>query len=290
MTTSEPPPGANAGAQTARFSIEVPGSSSNLGPGFDVLGLALSIWLRLDVEVDGSASEASDAPILTYTGEGADSVPLAWEKNLITHTAAYVLAAERPAASVGPLFPRGTTVRVSNQIPLGRGLGSSGAAVVAGVLLANELGELGLLRERVLDYCLTIEGHPDNVTAATAGGFVASYLRDVSREFLDTLVADRRPPPPSIVRLVRLGWAPEIKAVVVVPDFQVATVRARAALLDAYPRADVVFNLQRLAVLTTGLGRSPPDAELIFNAMADRVHQPHRMHLVSFLWEKKNKN
>jgi homoserine kinase len=131
---------------------EVPCSSANIGPGFDVIGLALSIWLELRVEV--VKSEASDAPlncVITYEGEGAEEVPLSADSNLVTRTALYVLRCHGQRA-----FPAETRVHIINPIPLGRGLGSSGAAVVAGVVLGNEVGKLGLTKARMLDYCLMI--------------------------------------------------------------------------------------------------------------------------------------
>lgn len=130
----------------------MPCSSANIGPGFDVIGLALSIWLELRVTIH--ETETSSAPLncsITYEGEGAEEVPLIADSNLITRTALYVIRCHGQRA-----FPRGTRVHIINPIPLGRGLGSSGAAVVAGVVLGNEVGKLGLPRARMLDYCLMI--------------------------------------------------------------------------------------------------------------------------------------
>jgi hypothetical protein len=131
---------------------EVPCSSANIGPGFDVIGLALSIWL--EIRVDIVETETSEAPlncVITYEGDGAGEVPLVADSNLVTRTALYVLRCHGQRA-----FPRETRVHIVNPIPLGRGLGSSGAAVVAGVVLGNEVGKLGLSKARMLDYCLMI--------------------------------------------------------------------------------------------------------------------------------------
>jgi len=130
---------------------EVPCSSANIGPGFDVIGLALSIWLELQVEVTEKPSSAPLNCIITYEGDGAEDVPLVADSNLITRTALYVLRCHKIRS-----FPAETKVHIINPIPLGRGLGSSGAAVVAGVALANEVGKLGLSKARMLDYCLMI--------------------------------------------------------------------------------------------------------------------------------------
>ncbi|KAI8076263.1 hypothetical protein BDF21DRAFT_342560 [Thamnidium elegans] len=270
-----------------KFHIKSPCSTANIGPGFDVLGISLSLYLTLDVEIlkEGKAFE------MTYSGEGAKDVPLTPEQNLITKTALYVLSANGISELPQPL-----KIHVHNPIPLGRGLGSSGAAVVSGVLLGNALGQLNMDRDRLLDYCLMIERHPDNVAAALMGGFVASYLRELdpkdmegvpaSESLLEIALSQQVPQPPrGIGHYVNLGWAKEIKCIAIVPQFQVATAKARAVLPTEYVRQDVVFNFQRLAVLTTALGQSPPNAELIYNAMQDKIHQPYRKTLIPGLPE-----
>ncbi|KHJ33877.1 putative homoserine kinase [Erysiphe necator] len=273
--------------------IRVPCSSANIGPGFDVIGLALSIWLELRLEIIPTDSfVASYNCLITYEGHGAAEVPLQANQNLITQTALYVLRCHGQRA-----FPIGTRVHIKNPIPLGRGLGSSGAAVVAGVALGNEVGKLGLSKARMLDYCLMIERHPDNVAAALYGGFVGTYLNDLSPEDLSRIEipvsevlspnaggVDTGIPPPvpalNIGHYMKFNWAPELKAVTIIPDFEVPTAAARRVLPSLYSRADVVFNLQRTALLPTALGRSPPDAEQIYLAMQDRIHQPYRMELI----------
>ncbi|RKF53167.1 Homoserine kinase [Erysiphe neolycopersici] len=273
--------------------IRVPCSSANIGPGFDVIGLALSIWLELHVEIVPTNSFVSSYNcLITYEGQGAAEVPLKADQNLITQTALYVLRCYGQRD-----FPAGTRVHIKNQIPLGRGLGSSGAAVVAGVALGNEVGKLGLTKARMLDYCLMIERHPDNVAAALYGGFVGTYLNDLSPADLSRIEipasevlsppvggVDTGIPPPvpafNIGHYMKFAWAPEIKAVTVIPDFEVATADARRVLPQLYSRADIVFNMQRIALLPTALGQSPPDAEQIYLAMQDRIHQPYRMELI----------
>ncbi|EPQ31167.1 uncharacterized protein PFL1_01355 [Pseudozyma flocculosa PF-1] len=277
------------------FTIKVPCTSSNIGPGFDVVGLSLSLYLTLRVKVDASADNA--APTLAYTGTGASDAPLDPYKNLTTRTALYVLRSNGVSH-----FPRGVSIDVHNQVPFGRGLGSSGAAVVAGLLLGNTLGNLGLSKDRLLDHALMIERHPDNVTAALMGGFVGSYLLELSpedREAKDVPLSEVLPeyppdagegwganppsPPRGIGHYIRFGWAPEIKVIAIIPHFEVSTAKARGVLPDTYSKSDLIFNLQRLAVLTTALTRSPPDPYLIFQAMQDKVHQPYRKGLIPAL-------
>ena len=136
------------------FVIKTPCSSANIGPGFDVIGLALSLYLELHVTID--SAKASQHPlncVVTYDDQShsAEEISLDPEVNLITRVALYVLRCHDQRA-----FPEETHVHIVNPIPLGRGLGSSGTAVVAGVMLGNEVGRLGLSKERLLDYCLMI--------------------------------------------------------------------------------------------------------------------------------------
>ncbi len=138
------------------FTIKTPCSSANIGPGFDVIGLALSIYLELRVTVDRGRAR-SEHPLncrITYEGQGAGGADISLDpqSNLITRVALYVLRCHDQRA-----FPVETHVHIKNPIPLGRGLGSSGAAVVAGVFLGRELGQLHHLdNNRLFDYCLMI--------------------------------------------------------------------------------------------------------------------------------------
>ncbi|KAM3510826.1 hypothetical protein MY11210_005547 [Beauveria gryllotalpidicola] len=287
------------------FTIKTPCSSANIGPGFDVIGLALSIYLELRVTVDRSKTR-SEEPLncrITYEGqgEGGSDISLDPQSNLITRVALYVLRCHDQRA-----FPVETHVHIKNPIPLGRGLGSSGAAVVAGVFLGRELGGLHHLdNNRLFDYCLMIgtcgpvsdQRHPDNVGAALFGGFVGTYLmplkpEDASRievplsEVLPSpaggVDTGKKPPEPpvGIGHRIEFPWNKEIKAVAIVPEFIVPTAEARAVLPEKYARNDVTFNLQRIALLPVALGQSPPDPELIHLAMQDRIHQPYRQTLI----------
>jgi homoserine kinase len=151
----------------------------------------------------------------------------------------------------------------------------------------------------MLDYALMVERHPDNVTAALVGGFVGSCLRELDPQAteaaqvpLSEVLPEYPPdagedwglsppvPPLGIGHYVRFNWNSSIKAVAIIPRFELSTAKARAVLPESYSRKDLVFNMQRLAVLTTALGQTPPDPELIFEAMKDRVHQPYRKTLI----------
>ncbi|KAF7986238.1 hypothetical protein HWV62_38699 [Athelia sp. TMB] len=282
------------------FTLRIPATSANIGPGFDVVGLSLSLYVTLTVTISPPTSESPPRPpVLSYSGEGALEVPLNPWKNLTTRVALYLLRCNNIRN-----FPTNTKIHVDNEIPFGRGLGSSGAAVIAGVLLGNEVGRLNLPVERLLDFALMVERHPDNVTAALVGGFVGSYLRELdpaATEAAEVPLSEVLPeypqdageewglhppaPPVGIGHYVRFGWSKSIKAVAIIPRFELSTAKAREVLPLQYSRKDLVFNMQRLAVLTTALGQSPPDPDLIYEAMKDRVHQPYRKLLIPGLPE-----
>lgn len=140
---------------SSSFIIKTPCSSANIGPGFDVIGLALSLHLELHVSIDSSKSSSQYPLNCVITSDdkskSAEKISVDPETNLITRVALYVLRCHDQRA-----FPVETQVHIVNPIPLSRGLGSSGTAVVAGVMLGNEVGRLGLSKERMLDYCLMI--------------------------------------------------------------------------------------------------------------------------------------
>lgn len=235
------------------FTIKTPCSSANIGPGFDVIGLALSIYLELDVTIDRSKGSSSEPLNCRVTYEGQGEVDLDPQVNLITRVALYVLRCHGQRS-----FPSETHVHIKNPIPLGRGLGSSGAAVVAGVMLGREVGGLTHLTEdRLFDYCLMIERHPDNVGAALYGGFVGTYLKPLTPEEtarIEIPLSEVLPapaggvdtgetppkPPHGIGHHIKFPWTNEIKAIAIIPDFVVPTAEARSVLPEKYGRPDVV--------------------------------------------------
>lgn len=236
------------------YKIHVPATTANVGPGFDVCGIALSLALTVEVTIPTAPYDEALLPVITYTGLDSSNVPLSPYKNLLTRVALYVLRSHNITT-----FPSGVLIHAHNEIPFGRGLGSSGAAVIAGVLLGDLLGNLKLSKGRLLDFALMVERHPDNVTAALIGGFVGSYLKELSPE--DTSAASvplaevlpeyppdagpswgQDPPkaPLGIGHYIKYGWAKEIKAIAVMPRFELATAKARGVLPDTYSRQDMV--------------------------------------------------
>jgi len=228
--------------------LRVPASSANLGPGFDALGLALGVYLECRFRV-------SDRLTIRATGRDVSSISTG-EDNFIWQTALKV------ASDVGREMPP-IELEIDNAIPLGKGLGSSAAALTAGVVIADEALELGWAAQRVLDEAARIEGHPDNVAACVLG---ASTIDSAG-----------------VAHAVRLELHPHFAVAVVVPDFVLPTVEARRVLPDTYSRADTIFNVQRSALLITALATGTISA--FPTALEDRLHQPYRAALVPGLDE-----
>ncbi len=219
--------------------VRVPASSANLGPGYDVLAAALELELELEV------TEAGEFSVDPGTeGVAAD------RSNLC------VRAFERLHDADGLRFA------VRSQIPLGRGLGSSAAAIVAGLVAADHMFELGLEREAIYAHAVELEGHPDNVAAALYGGFVCCPR------------AEPGEPPPVPVRL---DPPHGVEAVLVIPPDVVPTADARAAMPAAVAVDDAVANVAAASQLVLGIERS--DLALIASGLADRLHQPARRQL-----------
>ena len=161
------------GKPSSSFVIRVPATSANIGPGFDVVGLSLSLHLTLTVTFVPTDGPHRSPPILEYTGEGSDEVPLDPYKNLTTRVALYVLRCHDiqkfpttlPSSSNGTARNVHLKIEVNNDIPFGRGLGSSAAAVITGVLLGNELGNLNLTTSQILDFALMVDIQQVDVSA-----------------------------------------------------------------------------------------------------------------------------
>lgn len=224
--------------------VRVPATSANLGPGFDSLGLALALYDEVEVRL-----VASDEVVVEVHGEGAGQVPLG-EDHL-------VVRALRRTMDLAGAVPTGIHMTCHNVIPHGRGLGSSSAAVVAGIVAARAL----LAEPRAIDAAMVLalatefEGHPDNAAPAIQGGATVAWTTDDGP------------------RAVGLDVDPTIEATVLVPDARLATARARAALPEHVSHGDAAFTAGRAALLVEALARRP---ELLFDATEDRLHQSYR--------------
>jgi homoserine kinase len=218
------------------FSRSVPATSANLGPGFDSVGISLGLRLHADVE-SAEAFELRFAPgrhAPTHAGLG-DGIVAAMER-------------------VSPSLPK-ARVTVTNNIPLGKGLGSSAAAAVLGIAVAARAHGIPLPKHDVARLASLIEGHPDNALPAVFGGAVIASSHER-------------------FAYVRVPLHRELRALIVVPDVDLATASSRALLPDSYLRADVVFTAQRAALLGAALASGSWNE--LRAAMCDRLHQPFR--------------
>ena len=229
------------------FRIRLPGSTSNLGPGYDALGMALSIYNEVAVQ-----TRTRPGASFAIAGDGGDSLPVD-EENL------FYRAAQFAAQRAGKSLP-GMDIRMQNDIPLARGLGSSSTAIVGGVVAANRLLGDPFSRREMLDIATALEGHPDNVSPCLLGGLTASVMDGAC-------VACVRALPPE-----------DLRAVVAIPEFELNTRDARDALPQAIAHRDAVFSASRACLVTAALitGEFAPLAV----GMRDRLHHPYRAKLI----------
>jgi len=235
------------------FTVLVPATSGNVGPGFDVLGLALSLWNETDFILPAEG-EGWSAEIV---GEGADVLPR--DASHLT-----LRAVQRVYEFVGAEPPRALKIRSRNRIPVSSGLGSSASAVLAGLLGGNHLLGEPLSREQILALATEMEGHPDNAAPGLFGGFATAWR---SGERVRALALP-----------LSSAWYEEKRLAVVVPAVRLSTQESRAALPKSVPHTTAVFNLGRVVLLLEALRRDDPD--LLAEALQDRLHQPYRFPLI----------
>ncbi len=234
--------------------ISVPATSANIGPGFDCFGIALELRDRYAAQV--LDDETFDVDV---TGEGADEVKKD-AKNLVIKS--MLRGFEHMGAK-----PRGIALRALNVIPHGRGLGSSASAIVGGLALARSLvltGEQYMSDEELITLATELEGHPDNVAAAFYGGATLAWSESKTSSVGDTK---------NIGRAVSLRVDDRIKALLLVPNNQLATAKARKLLPEIIPHQDAVLNSSRTALLVHALAERP---DLLFIATEDLLHQKYR--------------
>ena len=230
-----------------RVQVSVPATSANLGPGFDSLGLALALHNEV-------VAEEADRITVTIQGEGADHLARNGHNVVVRGVKTAYEAAGRPF--------RGCALACVNRVPTSRGLGSSAAAWVGGLVAGNALLGSPLTKDALLGLAARAEGHPDNVAAAIFGGLT------VSCETAGGVIAIPLPVPPG------LAW------IALIPEVTSATAAARAVLPTSVPHQDAVFNVQRVALLLASLQAGRPAA--LGAALDDRLHQPYRLKL--FPW------
>lgn len=227
-----------------RFKISVPATSANVGPGFDVMGLAFDMYNRFTFDTDCPEHLRIEGCLPEF------SAP---ENNLLYSTVVQVLAQH------GRLAPN-LHITFDTDLPVCSGLGSSSTCIVAGVMAANAIGNLSMDTEQILRTATLIEGHPDNVAPAILGGFVAAIVED------------------GLVYWHRYPISDRISFYALMPDVRVPTEAARAALPKTYSLTDCIYNLSRVPILVEGLETAEP--RLIRAGCKDRIHQEYRLQLI----------
>ena len=225
--------------------VTVPATTANIGPGFDCLGAALTLYNHFQFT-------PADCLSISITGREADRLSTGSDNLLYKAFVAFYTHIQRPVPSVH--------IDIDLHVPLSRGLGSSSTAIVGGLVGANLLAGRPLNQEQLAALATQLEGHPDNVVPALLGGCRLAAGAD------DTLT------------LCEIPWHPSILPVVAIPDFELATADARRVLPDSYSRADAIFNAAHLGLLLRALETG--NGEWLKSALCDRIHQPYRKTLI----------
>ncbi|MCH7677057.1 homoserine kinase [candidate division KSB1 bacterium] len=226
--------------------VKVPASTSNLGSGFDTFGLALQLYLTVEIDTIPMGLQ------IFNSGEGSSEIAND-ENNLVFK------AVEKLFQTMGNKLP-GLKIKTNNEIPLQRGLGSSAAAIIAGLICASELAGENLENDEILSIAADMEGHPDNVAACLYGGLTISCL-DNSKILTRKIAVDE-----------------SLNCVLMIPNDTISTKAAREVLPETVSHRDAVFNLQRSALLTEAF--MSRNYEILSIAMKDKLHQPFRKHLI----------
>ena len=225
--------------------IRVPATTANLGPGFDCLGLALKLYLNLEIE------EIEKGLVIEYRGEGAEKFSVK-KDTLIGKSAELVLKKIGQDKS-----KNGLKIKAFNQIPIARGLGSSASAIIGGIVGAAKLYNVNLTNREMLELALSLEGHMDNIVPALIGGFTLAYKTGQEE-----------------IKWSRIKTPLDLRIVLAIPEFTLNTKEMRKVLPQKVALSEAIFNLSRSALLVNALQNS--DWEVLVEAMVDRLHQPYR--------------
>jgi len=233
--------------------VRIPATTANCGPGFDTLGIACTLYNEVALELTGPVGQVE----INVTGDGADTLP--------TNARNLVLRAVRTVFDKVGETQTGIRLSLLNAIPLSRGLGSSSAAIVGGLVAANAIIGNRFNQAEILDMATEMEGHPDNVAPALYGGFTISVMQEAQ------------------VHCLRLPLPSELKLVVCIPDFRLSTHKARQAIPATVPHKDAVYNVSRAALLVGALAGGR--LEYLSEALGDKLHQPYRAPLIPGMLE-----
>lgn len=226
--------------------VQVPATTANMGPGFDTLGMALKLYNIIEME------ETDRGLYIEVEGDGAEQIPRD-PSNIV-----YIAAAK--VFKVTGYKPKGLRIRITNNIPLARGLGSSAAAIIGGLMASNIIAGNKLGEKEIINLATEIEGHPDNVAPALLGGIIVTAQADGE------------------VKYSKIDTPAKLKCVVAIPDFALPTKLAREVLPQSVSLNDAIYNIGRTALLVTALMKQ--DFNLLSTAMEDKIHQPYRASLV----------
>jgi len=227
--------------------IRVPATTANLGSGFDCLGLALKLYLSLEIQ------EIEEGLVIEYQGEGAEKFSLKKkEETLIWKSINLVLKKTHK-----DIHKKGLKIKVLNKIPITRGLGSSASAIIGGIVGAARLYGIDLTNQEMLGLALSLEGHMDNIVPALIGGLTLAYKTGQGE-----------------IKWARIKTPLDLRIVLAVPEFTLNTKEMRKVLPQKVTLSQAIFNLSRSALLVNALQNS--DWEVLVEAMEDRLHQPYR--------------
>jgi len=232
------------------ISVTVPGTTANLGPGFDCLGAALTLYNHFHFTLlDGPPGTVN----IEVSGAEAERV--------VTNASNLAYQAFAQFYKQQGLATPAVAINIELTVPLARGLGSSSTAIVGGLLGANALAQQPLPQSTLIEMAISLEGHPDNVVPALVGG---CQLAVTNNDGSSTLCP--------------VPWHPDVVPVVAIPDFELSTAEARRVLPATYSRADAIFNTAHLGLLLRGLETGHDDWLRV--ALRDRIHQPYRQTLI----------
>jgi homoserine kinase len=237
--------------------VQVPATTANIGPGFDCLGAALTLYNHFQFTALPEDAKTDGQPTLQIEVEGLEAARVQIDAQNLAYKSFCALykMLERPIPNIH--------LKITLGVPLARGLGSSATAIVGGILGANALAGNPLSQERLLHLAVAIEGHPDNVAPALLGGCQLSALD----------------PETALCVMCPIQWSDKIVPIVAIPDFELSTAAARAVLPQQCSYPDAIFNVAHLGLLIKGLETAHGD--WIRVALHDRLHQPFRTRLIS---------
>jgi homoserine kinase len=230
--------------------VTVPATTANLGPGFDCVGVALSLHNQFRFTAQGS-----DSPLVQFQVKGTEADRVQQDESNLVYQAFRHLYAHLGQT------PPPVAIEIQLAVPLARGLGSSATAIVGGLLGANLLAGSPLSTQELMELAIALEGHPDNVVPALVGGCQLS-VRNAEQQWL----------------AVPLTWHEAIVPIIAIPNFELSTAEARQVLPGAYSRADAIFNTAHLGLLIRALETGRGD--WLQAALDDRIHQPYRKTLI----------